>query len=590
VLALAFAALVFPALTTRLAAQDVTVMPLALVDSPGISNRPDTPPALRKELKPDFPGELRAINEPAYVIFAQGLDEKGTQLLWSVRSSNAAYDEKGATRAFSSLRSAPAQKKGNPVASWSWLGVIFNPVSASEKNADATPRLLKVAPVFITWKQWLAFPKGPRVVRGSIEIDTAGSAKNLKIEKNAIYTRAVLPALERSLAQWQFAPARKDGRPVPASLSLGFVLQVNPNSEDGDKPPKATKQTAPVYPKIMKSRGMVGEVTLAFVVDADGNVTVPTVLRSNNPNFDQPAIDAVLQWKFKPATKNGAPAGIRMQIPIPFNLMDYDDAPHVHILGTTIWVPRWPFLNPGDNDPDYEGKTAYITSQPSKEQMAKMPEGLRYDVAPKVLGVVYPVYPYELFCDGKKGEATVAVLITSGSVVARMGVAKETAPELGYAALAACEYFEFAPALLDGKPTDAMFTIRQEFNNDSPFVTDADRAMLRLEKESPQEIVTAGKLDSVPKHIVFRQPPFPLAARQLRFTGGDAVVEFLIDTDGKVRLPRIVSSTHPLFGYQAVQTMANWRYEPPMSQGKPVVTRARIPFHFTSGDARAPGG
>jgi len=66
-------------------------------------------------------------------------------------------------------------------------------------------------------------------------------------------------------------------------------------------------------------------------------------------------------------------------------------------------------------------------------------------------------------------------------------------------------------------------------------------------------------------------------------------VEFLIDTQGKVRLPRIVSSTDPAFGYIAVQTVANWRYEPPKAQGKAVVTRARIPFVFSAKDAARAG-
>jgi len=38
-----------------------------------------------------------------------------------------------------------------------------------------------------------------------------------------------------------------------------------------------------------------------------------------------------------------------------------------------------------------------------------------------------------------------------------------------------------------------------------------------------------------------------------------------------------------------VQTVANWRYEPPKSQGKPVVTRARMPFHFVAKDDASSG-
>ena len=340
---------------------------------------------------------------------------------------------------------------------------------------------------------------------------------------------------------------------------------------------------------------------LDFVVDTNGNATEPTVMRSNSPGFEAPAIDAILQWKFTPGIRNGRPVHTRMRIPIIFHLFDED--------GISIT------------------KTAYDTPQPGRNQTAKMPGGLRYDVPPKPYNVIYPVYPYEMLRDGKTGEASVAVLVTApnaappsvddlsaalrkifpdanaAEIAALLGktkvvvingggpshltVIKQTAPEFGHAVLAACEYFRFTPAKLGGKPTNALATITQTFDNSSLFVTDEDRDMLRLEQKSPGKIVAAGKLDAVPKRIVTRQPPFPLAARQENLTEGKAVVEFLIDTEGKVRLPRIISSTHPSFGYMSVQTVANWRYEPPKSGGKPVVTRVRVPFNFTTTDTKS---
>jgi len=548
-------------LAPRLAAQDVTVMPPALFDVP---NKSDTPPTLTEEWAPRFPDELRTITEPIYVIFTQRLDEKGRRSSWRWRAnvSDVTYFGKR-TFDLSTLECAPARKNNKPIASWSWFGMIYNPASASEKAPDATPRLLKVAPIVIPLEQWFALPQGRSVVRGSIDIDAAGAAKNLKLEDNSSRARAVRPAIERSLAKWQFAPARKDGQPVPASLQLGFALQIAP-TPGKDKPPEVIKQPPPFYPLVMRNSGMIGEVTLSFIVTANGDVENPSVIRSNNPNFEQPAIDAILQWKFKPGIKDGMPMNARMQIPISFNLQD-------------------------DGDPTFEGKTAYTTPQLSKKQIAQMPEGLRYDVAPEARGVIYPVYPYEMLRDGKKGDARVAVFVSSRGDVGPITVVNETAPEFGNAALAACEYFEFNPGLLEGKPTDAVVTIKQEFNSDSLFVTGEDRAMLRLEKKSPQKIIGSAKLDAAPKRIVTREPPFPITALQDDITAGDAVVEFLIDTEGKVRLPRIVSATHPSFGYVAAQTVANWRYEPPKAQGKPVVTRARVPFHFSAKDT-APSG
>jgi len=61
---------------------------------------------------------------------------------------------------------------------------------------------------------------------------------------------------------------------------------------------------------------------------------------------------------------------------------------------------------------------------------------------------------------------------------------------------------------------------------------------------------------------------------------GEATVEVLINEEGKVFLPRIVSASEPAFGWAAVQAVAAWRFEPPTRNSAPVVTRVRIPFGF----------
>ncbi|WP_161554670.1 TonB family protein [Ereboglobus luteus] len=321
-----------------------------------------------------------------------------------------------------------------------------------------------------------------------------------------------------------------------------------------DRRPEVIKQTQPSYPSSMKESGMTGEVTIRFFVDESGDVVDPVIIRSNHSGFEQAAIDAVLKWKFKPGIKDGKAVKTRMQIPLVFHL---------------------------DGE---EGRNAYsyTTPGPSKKDISKMPEGYRYDVAPKPRSVIYPVYPYEQLKNNTKGKASVAVLVDARGKVRKMEISKQSAPEFGLAALAACEYFEFEPATLQGQPTHAIITVSLEFNKGSKFITGEDRDMLRIEKKSPEKIIPAGKLDAMPKMIASRQAPFPLAALRENLTSGEAVVEFYIDSKGMVRLPRIVSNTHPSFGYIAVQTIANWRFEPPVQGGKPVITRARIPIGFTS--------
>ncbi len=87
------------------------------------------------------------------------------------------------------------------------------------------------------------------------------------------------------------------------------------------------------------------------------------------------------------------------------------------------------------------------------------------------------------------------------------------------------------------------------------------------------------KLDLPVKVVSQRTPVFPLSV-QSRLTQGQAKLEFLIDEEGRVRLPRIVTAADPAFGYAAIQAVSAWRFEPPKASGKPVVARVRLPFEF----------
>ena len=58
----------------------------------------------------------------------------------------------------------------------------------------------------------------------------------------------------------------------------------------------------------MRASGMRGDVLVDFVVDSEGRVTRAYVVRSLNPAFDEPALEAVRRWKFEPGRKGGVHA------------------------------------------------------------------------------------------------------------------------------------------------------------------------------------------------------------------------------------------------------------------------------------------
>lgn len=76
----------------------------------------------------------------------------------------------------------------------------------------------------------------------------------------------------------------------------------------------------PRYPPLLRSAHITGQVVLEFVVDTAGRVEPRSLrlLRSTNPLFEQPALDAAPTWRFRPATIGGLPVRARVHFPVNF--------------------------------------------------------------------------------------------------------------------------------------------------------------------------------------------------------------------------------------------------------------------------------
>lgn len=82
----------------------------------------------------------------------------------------------------------------------------------------------------------------------------------------------------------------------------------------------ASIQSKIKYPEIAKKAGVEGRVIVQFVIDREGNVTDPQVVRGIGGGCDEEAVRAVLQAKFKPGKQRGKPVPVRMSLPVTFKL------------------------------------------------------------------------------------------------------------------------------------------------------------------------------------------------------------------------------------------------------------------------------
>ncbi len=82
--------------------------------------------------------------------------------------------------------------------------------------------------------------------------------------------------------------------------------------------PMATRKVDPAYPLQLMRENVSGTVILYAVIHADGTVGDVRVLRGVDDRLDRFASEAVAQWKFVPATKNGSPVDVVATFQIPF--------------------------------------------------------------------------------------------------------------------------------------------------------------------------------------------------------------------------------------------------------------------------------
>jgi periplasmic protein TonB len=110
---------------------------------------------------------------------------------------------------------------------------------------------------------------------------------------------------------------------IPAGRPGGFASNVeifDPSKLDQQAQPRV--RTRPVYPFEMQRAGINGEVLVQFIIDANGDVHDPFVIRSSQREFESSALQAVSKWKFKPGRKGGRAVASRAQQVLTFKLSD----------------------------------------------------------------------------------------------------------------------------------------------------------------------------------------------------------------------------------------------------------------------------
>ncbi|MCY3682591.1 MAG: M56 family metallopeptidase [Gemmatimonadetes bacterium] len=275
--------------------------------------------------------------------------------------------------------------------------------------------------------------EGKVILKVVVNVD--GSVSDVKVlEGPEIFRQAAIDAISQS----QFKPAAHNGKSVPVwvvmpiEFSLGSTdtdLQLTspvpidadgnevdiPNFFEVEAKPELLQSVKSVYPTRVTVR-------LEFRVYEDGSVGDMKVLKGPE-EFHQAAIDAILQYRFKPGTLNGKVVPVRMTQWVIFRL------------------PKQQTQPPASGDAD----------------SSKVLEFYMVEVKPKVLHAVKPVHPKEALRDSLEGKVFLKFMVNLDGSVSDVRVLRGT-EVFRQAAIDAVSQFRFKPAEHNGKPVAVWMT------------------------------------------------------------------------------------------------------------------------------------
>ena len=88
----------------------------------------------------------------------------------------------------------------------------------------------------------------------------------------------------------------------------------------GVSAPRVVVQVDPEFSEEARKAKFSGDVTVRLVVDENGNPTHVSVVQDVGMGLGEKAVEAVRQYKFKPAMKDGKPVKVEVYVVVKFKI------------------------------------------------------------------------------------------------------------------------------------------------------------------------------------------------------------------------------------------------------------------------------
>ena len=204
------------------------------------------------------------------------------------------------------------------------------------------------------------------------------------------------------------------------------------------------------YPINAQKNHTQGRVTVQFVVDKDGSISEPGIIRGVDPDLDGEAIRVIsLMPKWKPGMQKGQPVRVRYTVPVMFRLSDdgqKEEYKPIPKIDETVVVGYTPKQVPTEEDPVFE----------VVENMPEFPGGMGGLMQYLSKNIKYPVEAQKA---GTQGRVMIQVIIDKNGNITNPKVIQPVDPLLDTEAIRVTANMpKWKPGTQRGMPVNVKYT------------------------------------------------------------------------------------------------------------------------------------
>lgn len=320
------------------------------------------------------------------------------------------------------------------------------------------------------------------------------------------------------------------------------------------------------YTEEAKDAGIEGRVVVRFVVDSEGNVREPEVVRGLGAGLDEAAIAALEATEWKAGKQDGEPVHVRMAFPVTFRLSDAETRSS----------------EPAASAP-FDGDEVFVVVEDMPAPVggaASIQERITYPDMAKQAGIEGRVIvQFVVDTDGTARDLQVVRGIGGGADEEALRVIQETT---------------FTPGMQRGHtvPVRLSWPVTFQLSDGEPSAPAPPNPPAPPDDESsrpdppnpPDEEQVFEVIENMPEPVggmtaIQQRVQYPEMAKRAGIEGR-VIVQFVVDTDGTARDAQVVRGIGGGADEEAIRVIQETEFIPGMQRGEVVPIRMSWPVTF----------